>query len=70
MTDAAILAKSTSGAIVVVSTDTNRHQLEAAIETLVTVGARVAGVVMTKVPTRAGLVLLAVRRVRLRVRTR
>lgn len=53
VTDAAILSKSTSGAIVTVATGrTTRHQLEYAIEALQTVGAKVAGIVMTMVPTR------------------
>lgn len=53
VTDAAILAKSTSGAILAVATGrTTRHQLSGAVEALQTVGAKVAGVVMTMVPTR------------------
>jgi hypothetical protein len=53
VTDAAILAKETSGAIVAVSAGrTSRHQLAGAIEALATVGAKVAGVVMSMVPTR------------------
>ncbi|WP_194397525.1 polysaccharide biosynthesis tyrosine autokinase [Microbacterium atlanticum] len=53
VTDAAILAKATSGAIVVVSAGkTNRHQLGGAVEALDTVGARIAGVALTMVPTR------------------
>jgi capsular exopolysaccharide synthesis family protein len=53
VTDAAILAKATSGALVVVSAGrTNRHQLSSAIDSLLTVGARVAGVVLSMVPTR------------------
>jgi len=53
VTDAAILAKSTSGAIIAVASGKpNRHQLSAAIDTLETVGAKVAGVVMTMMPTR------------------
>ena len=53
VTDAAILAKSTSGAILAVATGrTTRHQLSAAVEALHTVGAKVAGIVMTMVPTR------------------
>jgi capsular exopolysaccharide synthesis family protein len=53
VTDAAILAKQTSGAIVIVSTGrTTTHQLHAAIEALGTVGARVAGLVMTMTPTK------------------
>ena len=53
VTDAAILAKATSGALVVVSAGrTNRHQLSGAIDALQTVGAKVAGVVLSMVPTR------------------
>jgi capsular exopolysaccharide synthesis family protein len=53
VTDAAILAKSTSGAIVVVATGrTSRHQLQSAIDALQTVDASVAGIVLSMVPTR------------------
>lgn len=53
VTDAAILAKATSGAIVVVAAGhTNRHQLHAAVEALHTAAAKPAGVIMTMVPTR------------------
>lgn len=53
VTDAAILSKSTSGAILGVATGrTTRHQLSGAVDALQTVGAKVAGVVMTMVPTR------------------
>ena len=53
VTDAAILAKATSGAIVVVSAGhTNRHQLTGAVEALETVGAKIAGLVLSMVPTR------------------
>lgn len=53
VTDAAILAKTTSGAIVVVAAGrTSRHQLESALVALDTVDARVAGVVMSMVPTK------------------
>ncbi|MEI3865709.1 polysaccharide biosynthesis tyrosine autokinase [Microbacterium sp. CCNWLW134] len=53
VTDAAILAKATSGAIVIVASgQTNRHQLDGAMDALQTVGAKVAGLVMTMVPTR------------------
>ncbi len=53
VTDAAILAKSTSGAIIAVASGKpNRHQLSAAVDTLETVGAKVAGVVMTMMPMR------------------
>ena len=52
VTDGAILAKLTSGAIVVVASgQTTTHQLETAIKVLDTVGARVAGLVLTKVPS-------------------
>jgi capsular exopolysaccharide synthesis family protein len=53
VTDAAILAKQTSGAIVIVSTGrTTTHQLSSAIDALDTVGARVAGLVLTMTPTK------------------
>ena len=53
VTDAAILAKATSGALVVVASGrTNRHQLSGALDALSTVGAKVAGVVLSMVPTR------------------
>jgi capsular exopolysaccharide synthesis family protein len=53
VTDAAILARATSGALVVVSAGrTNRHQLSGAVDALQTIGARVAGVVLSMVPTR------------------
>ncbi|TQK18639.1 capsular exopolysaccharide synthesis family protein [Microbacterium sp. SLBN-154] len=53
VTDGAILAKATSGAIVIVASgQTNRHQLDSALDALQTVGAKVAGLVMTMVPTR------------------
>lgn len=53
VTDAAILAKATSGAILVVSAGrTNRHQLSGAIDALQTVGAHIAGLALTMVPTR------------------
>jgi capsular exopolysaccharide synthesis family protein len=53
VTDAAILAKATSGALVIVSAGrTNRHQLSGAIDSLLTVGAKVAGIVLSMVPTR------------------
>lgn len=53
VTDAAILAKSTSGAIVVTSAGrTTRHQLEGALDALRTVDANIAGIVLTMVPTR------------------
>lgn len=53
VTDGAILARATSGAIVAVAAGrTTRHQLTGAIDALTTVDAKVAGVVMTMVPTR------------------
>ncbi|MGU3645865.1 polysaccharide biosynthesis tyrosine autokinase [Microbacterium sp. C23T] len=53
VTDAAILAKATSGAILVVSAGhTNRHQLSGAVDALNTAGAHIAGIAMTMVPTR------------------
>lgn len=53
VTDAAILAKATSGAIIVVAAGrTNRHQLSGAVESLQTVGAKIAGLVLTMAPTR------------------
>jgi capsular exopolysaccharide synthesis family protein len=53
VTDGAVLAKLTSGAILVVASGrTTTHQLDSAIDVLDTVGARVAGVVLTKVPTK------------------
>lgn len=53
VTDAAILSKATSGALVVTAAGrTTRHQFESALTALETVGARTAGVVMTMAPTR------------------
>ncbi|MFE5407264.1 polysaccharide biosynthesis tyrosine autokinase [Microbacterium sp. NPDC056569] len=53
VTDAAILANATSGAILVVSAGhTNRHQLSGAVDALNTAGAHIAGIAMTMVPTR------------------
>lgn len=53
VTDGAILARATSGAIVgIASGKTTRHQLKGAIDALQTVDAKVAGVVLTMVPTR------------------
>ncbi|GAA5038069.1 polysaccharide biosynthesis tyrosine autokinase [Microbacterium fluvii] len=53
VTDAAILARRTSGAIVAVSAGrTTRHQLQGAIDALDTVDAKVAGIALTMVPTR------------------
>lgn len=53
VTDAAVLGRSTSGAIMVASAGkVTRHQLEGAKNALETVGARLAGFVMTMMPTR------------------
>jgi capsular exopolysaccharide synthesis family protein len=53
VTDAAILARSTSGAIVVVSAGrTTTNQLGGALDALETVGAKVAGMVLSMVPVR------------------
>jgi len=53
VTDAAVLSRATSGAIMVVATGrTTLHQLEGAFEALETVGSKVAGVVLTMVPTK------------------
>ncbi|MGN7188361.1 polysaccharide biosynthesis tyrosine autokinase [Microbacterium enclense] len=53
VTDAAILARVTSGALMVVSTGrTTRHQLTGATDALNAVGAKLAGFVMTMVPMR------------------
>ncbi|WP_457102049.1 polysaccharide biosynthesis tyrosine autokinase [Microbacterium sp. P5_E9] len=53
VTDAAILSKATSGAIVVVSAGrTNRRELSGAVDALQAVDAKVAGLVLTMVPTR------------------
>lgn len=53
VTDAAILSRATSGALMVVSVArTTRHQLSGATEALNTVGAKLAGFVMSMVPTR------------------
>ncbi|WP_203136297.1 polysaccharide biosynthesis tyrosine autokinase [Microbacterium sp. JZ31] len=53
VTDAAVLAKRTSGAIVVVAAGaTHRNQLAGALDALETVDARIAGLVLTMVPTR------------------
>lgn len=53
VTDAAILARVTSGALMVISAGkTTRHQLTLATEALGTVGAKLAGFVMSMVPTR------------------
>lgn len=53
VTDAAILARVTSGAIMIVSAGkTTKHQLAGATEALNNVGAKLAGFVMSMVPTR------------------
>jgi len=53
VTDAAILARATSGALMVVSAGkTTKHQLTGATEALNTVGAKLAGFIMSMVPTR------------------
>lgn len=53
VTDAAILARATSGALMVVSAGrTTRHQLELATEALNNVGTAVSGSIMSMVPTR------------------
>ncbi|BFM23113.1 polysaccharide biosynthesis tyrosine autokinase [Microbacterium sp. che218] len=53
VTDAAILARATSGALMVVAAGkTTKHQLTGATEALNTVGAKLAGFVMSMVPTR------------------
>lgn len=53
VTDAAILARVTSGALLIISAGrTTKHQLQGATEALNTVGAKLAGFVMSMVPTR------------------
>ncbi|BDV29787.1 polysaccharide biosynthesis tyrosine autokinase [Microbacterium terricola] len=53
VTDGAILARATSGAILAVSAGrTTRHQLTGAVDALATVGAKLAGIALTMVPTR------------------
>ncbi|MDJ1114442.1 polysaccharide biosynthesis tyrosine autokinase [Microbacterium dauci] len=53
VTDAAILGRATSGAILIVAAGrTTRHQLQGASDALTTVGAKLAGFVMSMVPTR------------------
>lgn len=53
VTDAAILARETAGAIVAVAASrTSRQQLGQALENLENVGAKVAGIALTMVPTR------------------
>ncbi|MEW1976704.1 polysaccharide biosynthesis tyrosine autokinase [Microbacterium profundi] len=53
VTDAAVLSRVTSGAIMVVAVGkTTTHQLQGALDALETVGSKVAGVVLTMVPTK------------------
>jgi Mrp family chromosome partitioning ATPase len=53
VTDAAILSRHTTGALVVVAAGrTTSHQLQGALTTLETVEAKVGGVILTMVPTR------------------
>jgi len=53
VTDAAILARATSGALLIIAAGkTTQHQLTGAAEALQTVGAKLAGFVMSMVPTR------------------
>ena len=53
VTDAAVLARATSGAILVAAAGkVTRHQLQGAVDALTSVGSRVAGFVMSMVPTR------------------
>jgi len=53
VTDAAILARATSGALMVIAAGrTTRHQLALATDALTTVGVKIAGFVMSMVPTR------------------
>jgi len=53
VTDAAILARATSGALLIIAPGkTTKHQLTGAAEALQTVGAKLAGFVMSMVPTR------------------
>lgn len=53
VTDAAILARATSGAIVTVAAGrTNRHQLSGAVDALEKVDAKIAGIILSMVPTR------------------
>lgn len=53
VTDAAILARATSGALMVVAAGkTTKHQLTGATDALNTVGAKLAGFIMSMVPTR------------------
>ena len=53
VTDAAVLSRLTAGAIVVTAAGrTTTHQLDGALDALETVGAKVAGLVMTMAPTK------------------
>ena len=53
VTDAAVLSRLTAGAILITAAGrTTTHQLDGALETLETVGAKVAGIVMTMAPTK------------------
>jgi capsular exopolysaccharide synthesis family protein len=53
VTDAAVLSKFTAGALVIVAAGkTTTHQLSGALDALETVGSKVAGVVLTMLPTR------------------
>ncbi|MCC4249441.1 polysaccharide biosynthesis tyrosine autokinase [Microbacterium testaceum] len=53
VTDAAVLARTTSGALMVVAAGrTTKHQLTGASEALATAGAKLAGFIMCMVPTR------------------
>lgn len=53
VTDAAILARLTSGALMIIAAgSTTKHQLVGATDALTTVGAKLAGFVMSMVPTR------------------
>ncbi|MGK0716083.1 polysaccharide biosynthesis tyrosine autokinase [Leucobacter sp. W1153] len=53
VTDAAVVAKSAGGAIVVVGVGrTSRHQLEGAISSLEQAGAKLAGLVLSMIPTK------------------
>jgi Mrp family chromosome partitioning ATPase len=53
VTDAAILSRHTTGALVVVATGrTTSGQVQGALKTLETVEAKVGGVILTMVPTR------------------
>ena len=53
VTDAAVLSRLTAGAIVVTASGrTSTHQLDGALEALETVGAKVAGLVLTMAPTK------------------